>query len=464
MTPIVQMLLNLEEGTRFCMPGHKGRDGFLPKEINKYDITELKGADNLMMPTGVIKQSEELHAKFIGAKESFFLVNGSTCGIIAALLSVLKPRDKVLVARDFHISLVHALILGDIIPIFVTPTAQHATLPCVITEADVKNAIDANPDAKAVFITYPSYYGLCMDIRSVCEHAHNANMLVVGDGAHGSNFDFSELLPLSLAQANCDIWVQSTHKTLQAMNQCAVLNINDKMDGQAVKAKINLVQTTSPSYILLAAMDFALNNMRINAKEELGRVIAIAEEYIIKIEALGGYVCANADIPKNAGAFDRDILKLIIDVTDRGLSGIGAKAELEKHNIYVETADMYNIVLLLSVADTKEDFDKLLVALNSIKGANYNISKYEFDLYKIFSVPVHYNMRYVEFAKKISLPIEESIGEISGANVGVYPPGTPIIVQGQKIIYEQIEYILKLKSMGYEIFGMQDKDILIALV
>lgn len=458
-TPIVDMLnrVSKENKPRFCMPGHKGKTGFLPEAVNMLDITELPGADNLYCPEGAIKKSQELHARYIGAGESFFLVNGSSCGVQAAVLSVLSPGDTVIVARDIHLSAVHAFIMAGVKPVFVYPSAEETDVPCVVSVEDVARAVKLYQKAKAVYLTYPNYYGLCADINGICAVAHEAGMKVICDAAHAAAFDFSELLPVTPAHAGCDIWVTSLHKTLGAMNQCAVLNVGEEagIPAGVVQSRLNMLQTTSPSYLLLASGDYALGYMRGEGKEKLGAVISLVEDNMRRIEALGGYRCILQDIPKRTGAFDRDVLRLVVDVTDRGVSGFGAARELRKKGIAVETADISNIVLICTAADSVGDFETLKSALAEIKGSNYKIRRMltAGDLRQVFLPQISVPMRDAFFAERRPVPLGESIGCISAVCAGAYPPGVPAILPGQKITEDMVDYLMLLKGRGYGLFG-----------
>lgn len=441
--------------TRFCMPGHKG--GVLGGELFPFDITELEGADNLYLPRGVIRETQELYAEHIGAKSSFLLVNGSSCGVQAAVLSALKPGDKVLVARDVHLSAINAFILGDIQPVFVYPDVPQGGLPGVITPARLKRAIRVHPDAKAVYLTYPNYYGLCADLHGICDAAHAAGMAVICDAAHAAAFDFSELLPMSPSGAGCDIWTVSLHKTLLAFNQCAALCVGAaaELPARTVQARLNMLQTTSPSYLLLASCDGALAFMRGEGKQRLGAAVALVEENIAKIEALGGYLCVTRDVPTAAGAVDRDILRLVIDVTDRGVSGIGAARALAEKGVFVEAADLSHIILICTVADTPEDFRRLRAALDGVKGANYHIKTGAGALLRraVMETPLSGSMRSAAFAGRKPVLFTESAGHISAVSAGAYPPGVPAILPGQKITPEMVTYLTALKQDGFGLFG-----------
>ena len=467
-TPIVSMLDRVSKETRlrFCMPGHKGKKGFLSGTVNVQDITELPGADNLYCPQGVIREAQQLHAKYIGARESWFLVNGSTCGVQASVLSALEPGDTVIVARDIHLSAVHAFIMADVKPVFVYPSAQAADVPCVVSVQDMAAAIALHKKAKAVYLTYPNYYGLCADLNGICAVAHEAGMKVICDAAHAALFDFSELLPTAPAQAGCDIWVTSLHKTLCAMNQCAVLNIgaNAAIQPEVVRSRLNMLQTTSPSYLLLASCDYSLAMMREEGEVRLRAAVNLVEDNMRRIEAIGGYRCVLQDIPKASGAFDRDILKLVIDVTDRGISGFGAAKELHKCGIDVETADVSNIVLICTIADGIEDFENLRDALKQIRGANYHIANTfaQEEINEVYRTQLERSMRDAFFAERRIVAVEDSVGCIAVASAGAYPPGVPVIMPGQRITKQMIDYLRHLQGSGYGLFGMQDGGIEIA--
>ncbi len=461
-TPILSRLKTLAKKSevRFCMPGHKGKAGVFFNDVLQYDITEISGADNLCMPEGIIKKSQDLYAESVGAKHSFYSINGSTSCVQAALMSVLGQGDKVIVARDIHMSAIHAFVLVGVRPFFVKPSAKMGRLPCVVSPNDIREAIIQNPDAKAVYITYPNYYGLCVDLKEICEIAHLHGMQVICDGAHAAAFDFSDLLPMSPAECGCDIFSASLHKTLPAMNQCAVLSIgkNAKIRQSTVSSRLRMLQSTSPSYLLLASCDFATASMREEGKQKIADAVAKVEYNIEKIEAIGGLFCVTKDVPKNTGAVDRDILRLVIDVTNLGISGIGAARELEKHGVFVEAADSWHIVLICTIQDTKEDFVRLTEALLKLKGANYTIEK-ENVLYKledVFSQQPVIDMRRAAFAKSRRVRLEDSVGEIATVCVGAYPPGVPIIMPGMKITYSMVDYLIHLRNHGYGLFGLKD--------
>ncbi|MEG0257345.1 MAG: hypothetical protein RR632_03515, partial [Christensenella sp.] len=233
-----------------------------------------------------------------------------------------------------------------------------------------------------------------------------------------------------------------------------------------VRARLNMLQTTSPSYLLLAACDYALAYMREEGKAKLTAVINLVEDNMRRIEALGGYRCILQDVPKRTGAFDRDVLRLVIDVTDRGMSGFGAAKELQKKGIAVETADISNIVLICTTADSLHDFETLKLALAEIKGSNYKIRRMMTagDLRQVFLPQISMPMRDAFFAERQAVALEESVGCICAVSAGAYPPGVPAVMPGQMITEDMIDYLMLLKGRGYELFGTYDNTIEIACI
>lgn len=455
--PVVNMLRQVADAgqVRFHMPGHKGRRGFLPPEVLQYDVTELPGTDNLYMPSGVIEDSQRLNAPALDAGACMYLVNGSSVGVEASLLAAAGPGEKVLFARDFHLSAVNGIALAGIKPVFVYPSSKNNYLPSVVTSEDFKRAIDENEDAKAIYLTYPNYYGLCPDLNAIAALAHQMGMTVVVDAAHAAAFSFSELLPISPGQAGADVWTMSLHKTLAAPNQCAVLCIGEQsgIGEEAVKRYVNMLQTTSPSYLFLASIDHALGEMREGGTALLREAVLLLEEFILRIQKLGGYRCVTADIPSGAGAYDRDITKLVIDVTDRGMTGFMAEQKLHKKGVFIEGADHHNIILMCSHANNRRDFEHLTTALHEISGTNYSISGEEDAMHFKSRAQCTTSIRGVMLRRAVNVPVMQAVGRVAACPVGTYPPGVPLILPGQIIEWEDVEHLAALQNLGYTLFG-----------
>ncbi len=457
--PIVEKLRQVAAAgrVRFHMPGHKGRNAFLPESVLTYDVTELPGTDNLYMPSGVIEESQKLNAPAMDAGACFYLVNGSSIGVQASLLAAAEPGEKVLFARDFHLSAVNGIALAGIKPVFVYPSSRNNYLPSVVTAADFKRAIEENEDAKAIYLTYPNYYGLCPDLNAIAAMSHRMGMTVIVDAAHAAAFSYSEMLPISPGAAGADIWTMSLHKTLSAPNQCAVLCTGEQslVGQEAAKRAINMLQTTSPSYLLLASMDYALAQMRETGADLLREAVFIIEEFILRIQKLGGYKCVTADIPSGTGAVDRDITKLVIDVTDRGMTGFMAEQKLNRRGIFIEGADHHNIILMCSHANTRRDFEQLAEALHEISGTNYSISAGEDAMHFKNRAQSTTSVRSGMLRGAVGLPMTQAVGHMAACPVGTYPPGVPLILPGQVIEWEDVEHLAALQNLGYTLFGTE---------
>lgn len=463
-TPIINMLLSRakKNNVSFHMPGHKGRSGFMSKDVLVSDITELDGTDNLLCPSGVIKESQAQAAKVMYARELNYTVGGSSIGVEAAILSAVRPGEKILMARDFHVSAINAVAIADAKPVFIYPKKSEEYIPSVVTYSDVKRAVSENPDAKAIYLTYPNYYGLCCDIEKISHMAHSVGMKLIVDGAHSAAFGFSDLLPCSCGEANADVWTVSLHKTLNAPNQCACVCIGENSSVTDVKSYINMLQTTSPSYPMLASSEYCIDYMEKNGEQKLAEAILMVESFILKVEALGGYKCVTADIPEYAGAYDRDILKVIIDVTDRGVTGFNVAKSLANKGVEVEGADERNIILICTAHNTKEDYLKMLDALMNIFGTNYNVAQNSTKIKYFDSMDSYNDIRKIMFGAKKKVSFVESIGKVCAAAIGAYPPGVPLILPGEKITINILEQITGLQNAGYDIFGTDGKSITVS--
>lgn len=430
---------------RLCMPGHKGDTGFFGGELLRCDITELPGADNLLCPAGAIAESEALHAQFVGAQAAFFTTNGSTAGNLA-MLSLMRGK-KVIFPRGVHLSIANAISMFAITPVFLD--AAPCDYPAVVRVEDVRAALKLHRDAAAVFVTYPNYFGLCCDIAAIASAAHRAGVPLLVDAAHAAHFAYSPLMPVYPAAAGADIWTESAHKTLPAMNQCACVLVGREslIDTALVRQAVSMVQTTSPSYLLLGSMDYAYAYMRDKGAEEIERVVRLADRFNEAVSTIPGCAC-----PQMPGVV-RDPLKVIVDVSGTGYTGLSMKEELAEQGIHVETADMRNMLLLLSVGDTAQELDifrRVLAQMPRIRGKNIYFSPYSLPAFTKYSQSSWFwgNIEKVR--------IERSAGLICAGAAGVYPPGEAVLLRGQQISYEIAGYLLEARRQGFDLFGVED--------
>ena len=452
-TPIMDAMSTVCENApvRLCMPGHKGDTGYFGGELLWCDITELPGADNLLAPTGAIRESQALHAEFIGAEAVVYTTGGSTAGI-TAMLSLFRGK-KVIFPRGVHVSAANAVFTHGLIPVYLE--SSPSDYPCVARPEDIRNALKTHRDAAAVFITYPNYFGLCADIEEIAGIAHRAGIPLLVDAAHGAHFAYSSMLPKSPAIAGADIWVESAHKMLPAMNQCACLCVGRKarVNKEEAVCAMSCFQSTSPSYVLLGSMDYAHAYMRDKGEQELFRVISLARRFEELVGLVPGFRCPEIRVPDMA---DKDPLKIIIDVSGSGYTGLMVKSMLARQGIHAEAADMKNILLMLSAGTTADHLDRLYEALKGIERTQKN--HVYFSPYSM-PKPTKYsqNSRFWGNIEKVRL--ERAAGLISASAAGVYPPAEVVVSRGQQITFEIAGYLLEAKRQGFEVFGIDGDSI-----
>jgi len=446
------------------MPGHKMGKGIRDKDflrnILKLDVTELDITDNLYMPEGIIKEAQVLASKAFGSKKTFFIVNGATCAVQAMMLSVLNPGDSVLVARNSHVSVFSALVLGGFIPRYVSPRiSDEFGLSLGIHPSDIQKAL--TEDIKAYVHTYPNYYGFCDDIKRISEIVKGQGIYLLVDEAHGSHFPFEERLPDSSLKHGADMVVHSLHKTLPALTQCAVLHINsDRIDEDRVFKALSLIQTSSPSYFFMSSMDAARAYMEEEGRKALTSLLCGLEDIIEDLDGLNGIRVLGKTLKERHEIFDYDITKVLVNLRDLGISGVQADRILfNDYGIKVELSDGENILAIFTVADNREDMEYFKDSIkdlarryvNSGKKGVFNPPYIPEEIPEMVLTP-----REAFFSEKKWVDFDGSAGKICGEFIKPYPPGVPLLVPGERITKELIGYIKNLLRMGIRIIGTKD--------
>ncbi len=451
----------------FDVPGHKQGRGnkqlkeFLGEDCLSVDVNSMKPLDNLCHPTSVIKEAEELAAEAFGADSAFFMVNGTTSAVQAMIMSVCKEGDKIIMPRNVHRSAINSLILIGANPIYINPGIhKRLGISLGMSLKDIEEAIKEHPDAKAVFVNNPTYYGICSDLREIVKLAHSHGMYVLVDEAHGTHFYFDKRLPVSAIEAGADMAAVSIHKTGGSLTQSSMLLMkNEKINPHYVRTIINLTQTTSGSYLLLSSLDIARRNLALHGEEIFEEVVSIAEYARSEINKIGGYYAFSKEIVNGDNVFDFDITKLTVNTLDVGLAGIEAYDILrDDYGIQIELGDIGNILSIISVGDTRYNIERLVSALSEIKRIHTKDKKGIFD-HEYINPIVKKSPKEAFYAEKESVLISESEGRITGEFVMCYPPGIPILAPGELITKEAIECILASKEKGSLITGPEDMDI-----
>ncbi len=450
----------------FDVPGHKRGKGnkelldFLGEKCLSVDVNSMKPLDNLCHPTSVIKEAEELAAEAFGAAHAFFMVGGTTSSVQAMILSVCKREDKIILPRNVHISVINALILCGAIPIYINPQIdERLGISLGMSLEDVKRAIVENPDAKVILINNPTYYGICSNLKDITELAHQNNMLVLADEAHGTHFYFGENMPLSAMAAGADMASVSMHKSGGSLTQSSILLCGRNINPNHVRQIINLTQTTSGSYLLLSSLDIARKNLALKGIDIFNKVIELTEYAREEINQIGDYYAYSKELINGDTIYDFDITKLSINTFDVGLAGIEVYDILrDEYDIQIEFGDMGNILAYVSVGDSNKNIERLIGALAEIR-RKYKKNKIGMLKNEYLSPRVIMSPQDAFYWEKTALELRDSIGHVCGEFVMCYPPGIPILAPGELITEEIIEYINYAKEKGSLLTGSEDMDL-----
>jgi len=455
----------------FHTPGHKQGRGIHPlleqvlgRQALAMDVSLMSELDDLHGPHSCIKEAQDLAAALYGADHSYFVVNGTTGGIHAMILTVAGPGDKIIVPRNVHRSVIGGMILSGAQPVFMQPATDHELgLAVGITPETLEDAIRRNADAKAVLFINPTYYGVAVDIGKMIELVHSYGMAVIVDEAHGPHLRFHERLPLQALDAGADIVAQSTHKLIGAMTQCSMVHCREgRIDISKLEAMLSLVQSTSPNYLLLASLDIARMQMATEGKKLLDQAIALADWVRSQINTIPGLYCFGEEKLGNPGMVYLDPTKITVTVTALGLTGTQAEQILRyQYKIQAELSDMYNVLFLITIGDGEAEARALLAALRGL-AANHGEKKDFSAIRKITEtcvLPIPEGVvlpRQALLGDAKSVLFEQSVGLICAEIVTFYPPGIPLLCPGERISAEMIGYCRQLQTIGLIVSGPDD--------
>ena len=387
----------------FDVPGHKRGRGnpelveLLGEKCVSLDVNSMKPLDNLCHPVSVIKEAEELAAEAFRAEHAFFMVGGTTSSVQGMVLSCCKAGDKIILPRNVHKSVINALVLCGAIPVYVNPERDvRLGISLGMERFEVEKAIKENPDAVAVLVNNPTYYGICSDLRAIVKLAHAHNMLVLVDEAHGTHLYFGENLPVCAMDAGADMASVSMHKSGGSLTQSSLLLTGKNVNWEYVSQVINLTQTTSASYLLISSLDISRRNLALRGRESFAKVSQMAEYAREEINSIGGYRI--------------------------------------------------------------QDIERLVGALADIKRL-YSKKPEEMPSMEYIEPTVVMSPQTAFYSKKESLPIQKTEGRICSEFVMCYPPGIPILAPGERITKEIIEYIMYAKEKGCSMQGTMDSEV-----
>ncbi|MFI5388553.1 MAG: aminotransferase class I/II-fold pyridoxal phosphate-dependent enzyme [Candidatus Eremiobacterales bacterium] len=469
----------VDSGTHsFHTPGHKQGVGmhkrlrdFIGDNVLSIDLTQIRGLDDLNQPEGPILEAMRLAALAYGADYSYFLVNGSTAGNQAMLMTALRPDDAVLLPRNSHKSATSALIMSATRPIYMAPEVDHDLhVDHAVTPETVERSLDEHPEAKAVFVTSPTYYGATADLKAIEQIVHGRGKLLLVDEAWGPHLHFHPELPPSATSVGADACVNSTHKLLAGMSQASMLHtVGPRIDQGRLRSTLRIFQSTSPQLVLLASLDVCRMQMATEGKALLTGALALARDVRRRLNEIPGVYCMGPDQIGKPGVAGYDETRIVITVKDLGYTGYEAERILRlRYNVQVELADLFNVVALVTLGDTKESTDALVNAVQELAREDRPIDIYsptgvldkrlKRGSYKIPPIPeLVVTPREAFLRDYVEVPFKKSAGRVCAEVVTPYPPGIPILCPGERITQETIEYLrLELKA-GVHIQGPVDK-------
>ena len=448
----------------FHTPGHKqglGAHPLLQELITpqglKEEVSLMEELDDLHEPTMCIKEAQELAAQLYGADAAYFMINGTSGAIQAMIMGTLKPGDTVLVPRNAHRSLIGGLILTGVTPVYIQPRIDRKQgIPMGLALKDIVAAADEHPEAKALLLVYPTYYGVTIDLAAVADFVHSRNMLLLVDEAHGPHLKFSDKLPKQALDAGADMAAQSTHKILGSMTQTSILLARSaRVDLERVRSAASLLQSTSPNQLLLASLDIARLQMAEQGEELVNRAVNLAEKLRQAINAIPGLWSFGADYLPDGESLD--LTKVTVNVRGLGITGVQAESILRhQYKIQCELSDAYNLLFIISYADTEAQVRILTKALQGLAEQFVGAQKLTLPV-EIPPVPaLGLEPRAAFFAGRETIDFEEAAGCIAAEQVMFYPPGIPILAPGDVIEPASMYYIRSMQQLGLKVVGPAD--------
>ena len=466
--PIYEGLVKLRKKriVPFDVPGHKRGRGnpelveLLGEKCVGIDVNSMKPLDNLGHPISIIRDAEELAAEAFGAAHAFLMIGGTTSSVQTMILSTCKAGDKIILPRNVHKSAINALVLCGAIPIYIEMSVDPKIGIALGLENDrVAQAINDHPDAKAILINNPTYYGICSDLKGLTEMAHAAGMKVLVDEAHGAHLHFTDKLPLSAMDAGADMSAVSMHKSGGSLTQSSLLLVGDQMNPEYVRQIINLTQSTSASYLLMSSLDISRRNLALRGKESFEKVIELSEYARREINAIGGYYAYSKELVDGVSVSDFDVTKLSVYTQGIGLTGIEVYDLLrDEYDIQIEFGDIGNILAYISIGDRIQDIERLVGALADIKRL-YSRDGKDLIAGEYIQPELVLSPQEAFYSERRSLTLDESVGQVCGEFVMCYPPGIPILAPGERITQGLVDYIQFAKERGCSLQGTEDPEV-----
>ncbi len=466
--PILEALEEMKQNrlVPFDVPGHKHGKGnpdltrFLGEQCLAVDVNSMKMLDNLCHPVSVIREAEELAAEAFGAAHAYFMVGGTTSAVQSMVLSVCKRGDKIILPRNVHRSVINIMILCGAVPVYVDPDLDRRLgIALGMKLSEVEKAVAKNPDAKAILVNNPTYYGICSNLKGITDLAHAHGMKMLVDEAHGTHFYFDRELPMSAMQAGADMAAVSMHKSGGSLTQSSFLLIGPGMSEGYVRQIINISQTTSGSYLLMSSLDISRRNLALHGQEIFDKVREMVAYARGEINQIGDYYAYSKEIVNGDSVYDFDITKLSVNTLPVGLAGIEVYDLLrDEYDIQTEFGDLGNVLAYVSVGDRPRDIERLVSALAEIRRL-YRRDPNSLMTAEYINPSVVFSPQDAFYSDKQSLPLRDCENRVCAEFVMCYPPGIPILAPGELITKDILDYILYAKEKGCSMTGPEDMEL-----
>lgn len=453
---------------QFHIPGHKKGVGmdpefreFIGDNALSIDLINIAPLDDLHQPAGVIEEAQQLAADAFGAEHTFFSVQGTSGAIMTMIMSVCSEGDKIIVPRNVHKSIMTAIIFAGAKPVFISPVRdRNLGIDHGITTRAVRKALQMHPDAKAVLVINPTYYGVCTHLQEIVDLVHSYDIPVLVDEAHGVLIHFHDRLPLSAMQAGADMAATSVHKLGGSLTQSSVLNVQGpRVNTKRIQTIMSMLTTTSTSYILLASLDAARRQLATQGRQIADRALQLADYARAEINKISGLYCFGEEILGEEATFAYDATKITVHVRHLGLTGYDVENWLrDRYNIEVELSDMYNILCLITPGDTIDNVDILISALRQLATEHEQTATPHELMIEIPDIPqLSLSPRDAFYGETEVVPFKQSAGRIIAEFIYVYPPGIPILLPGEVITQSNIDYIVNHVEVGLPVKGPEDR-------
>ena len=434
-----------------------------------YDLGVMYALDDLHEPEGELKEAQELTAELYGADCCWFSINGTTALIEAMIMGTVGPNETIIIPREAHRSVISGLVLSGAKPVYMDcQFDERWGIPLGVSLEDAVRTMEAHPEAKAILLVYPNYYGVGVDIVNIVKEAHKRGLIVLVDEAHGPHLPFAESLPIGAIEAGADLVAQSTHKSVGSLTQTSwLLGQGERINKRRITQMHQMLQSTSPNYIFLASLDMARHQLATVGKDLVSCTVELSLYLRNELHKISGVSTLEyADIEERVANYD--CTKVLIDAKELGLTGVVFERMLRKQRIEVELVQAHHVLVLLTIGDTKASVDALIKAVQAVSdevlngsyatdhGLDGNFDVLSKDSVVLPEPVVRVTPRNAMYAHREQVPLRDALHRIAGETIAYYPPGIPCVAVGEVISESVLQYIENRKALGYVPNGADD--------